>query len=35
MLGLSMQDVLGIEGKKKKTLPETPGNFKETKGGIE
>jgi hypothetical protein len=35
MLGLSMQDVLGIEGKKKKTLPETPGKIKEKKGGIE
>jgi hypothetical protein len=35
LLGLSMQDILGIEGKKKKTLPETPGKFKESKGGIE
>ena len=35
ILGLSMQDILGIESKKKKTLPESPENFKETKGGIE
>jgi len=35
MLGLSMQDILGIEGKKKKSLPESPENFKEPKGGKE
>ena len=35
MLGLSLQKVLGIEGKKKKTLPETPGEFKEPKGGVD
>ena len=35
MLGLSLNKVLGIEGKKKKTLPETPEEFKELKGGVE
>jgi len=35
MLGLSLQKVLGIEGKKKKTLPETTGEFKDLKGGVE
>lgn len=35
MLGLSLSKVLGIEGKKKKTLPETPGEFKVLKGGVE
>jgi hypothetical protein len=35
MLGLSLQNVLGIGGKKKKSLPETPGEFKEPKGGVD
>jgi len=35
MLGLSLSKVLGIESKKKKTLPETPGEFKDLKGGVE
>jgi len=35
MLGLSLQKVLGLEGKKKKTLPETTGEFKDLKGGVE
>ncbi|MFX1375830.1 MAG: LamG-like jellyroll fold domain-containing protein [Promethearchaeota archaeon] len=35
MLGLSLNKVLGIEGKKKKNLPETPGEFKDFKGGVE
>jgi len=34
MLGLSMQDILGIESKKKK-LSESSENFKESKGGKE
>jgi len=35
LLGLSLQKALGIEGKKKKTLPETKGEFKDLKGGGE
>jgi hypothetical protein len=33
MLGLSLNKILGIDGKKKKPLPETPGEFKDLKGG--
>ncbi|GAH36168.1 unnamed protein product, partial [marine sediment metagenome] len=33
MLGLSLKKVLGIEGNKKKKLPETTGEFKDLKGG--
>ncbi|MFX1344471.1 MAG: LamG-like jellyroll fold domain-containing protein [Promethearchaeota archaeon] len=35
MLGLSLRKVLGVEGKKKKSLTETPGEFKDLKGGVE
>jgi len=35
MLGLSLNKVLGIEGKKKKTSPETLEEFKDLKGGVE
>lgn len=35
ILGLSMRDILGIEGKKKKSLSEPAESYKEPKGGIE
>ncbi len=35
MLGLSLRKTLGVEGKKKKSLPETPGEIKNLKGGVD
>ncbi|MFX1291953.1 MAG: LamG-like jellyroll fold domain-containing protein [Promethearchaeota archaeon] len=35
MLGLSLENILGTERKKKKILPETTGEFKNLKGGVE